>query len=756
MDAIQLLKKYFGYDSFRPGQEEMVTAILEGRDALAIMPTGAGKSICYQLPALALPGVTLVISPLISLMQDQVKALNAAGISAAYINSSLTESQISKALYYAGQERYKIIYAAPERLMSEEFQAFAASARISMITVDEAHCISQWGQDFRPSYLKIAEFIGFLPYRPRISAFTATATGEVKDDIVCSLGMENPKVLVTGFDRANLFFRVENIRNKDSFILKYLDGHPEESGIIYCATRKNVDKLYELLLEHGTAVSRYHAGLDPAERKKNQDDFIYDVRPIIVATNAFGMGIDKSNVRFVIHYNMPQNMENYYQEAGRAGRDGAEAQCILLFSAQDVVIDKFLLERKDFSGMDAENAELLRRRDAQRLHQMEYYCHTPGCLRNYILEYFGERTAQPCGYCSNCQKEFTEIDMTFEAKWIINCVAETRGRYGTNVVTGTLLGANRAKLTEYKTTEYKSYGMLKGRKEETLKMLISQMIEEGYLVQSDDAYSLLRMGKEVRRLHDESVRVMLKVHEEEKEAVTETSKSAQKRKTDALTSAGFELFEELRQLRLEIAKEEKMPPYIIFSDKTLIDMCVKFPRGEAEMMKVSGVGENKYQKYGQRFLEAIAKFAERNPEKVTAIGADEEQEEAEAVKSVKKKRKNQKQEFSLTAEQAEHFTYAEKYYVSELKDELNRLIDTEVMKKVSTTPILDFFKEEGLITEKQVNGVWKKFATEYGAAEGIETVKKVSKAGMPYELLVYPENVQKMAVDYFVGLSAED
>ena len=348
MTPLEALKRYFGYDSFRPGQAEIVDAILTGRDALAIMPTGAGKSICYQVPALLLPGLTLVISPLISLMQDQVKALNAAGIRAAYINSSLSESQISRALNLAAEGSYKIIYVAPERLESGAFRSFAAAADISMVTVDEAHCISQWGQDFRPSYLKILDFVDSLPERPILSAFTATATREVRDDIICTLRLHDPELLVTGFDRPNLYFQVEQTHRKDDFVLQYLRDHPGESGIIYCATRKNVDKLQALLADYGFAATKYHAGLAAETRKKNQNDFIYDKAPVIVATNAFGMGIDKSNVRFVLHYNMPQSMENYYQEAGRAGRDGLPSQCGLLFSAQDVVINKILLDRKDF------------------------------------------------------------------------------------------------------------------------------------------------------------------------------------------------------------------------------------------------------------------------------------------------------------------------------------------------------------------------------------------------------------------------
>ena len=613
MNALETLKTYFGYDTFREGQEKIVEAILANRDVLAIMPTGAGKSICYQIPALILPGITLVISPLISLMQDQVKALNDAGIHAAFINSSLTENQISKALYLAASGRYKIIYVAPERLENYEFLEFARNVEISMVTVDESHCISQWGQDFRPSYLKIVEFVKNLPKRPIVSAFTATATEEVKNDILCTLSLADPEVVITGFDRKNLYYSVENIRRKDEFIMEYIEKHPTESGIIYCATRKNVDNLFELLFKRGVPVTRYHAGLTNETRKKNQDDFIYDRTPVIIATNAFGMGIDKSNVRYVIHYNMPQSMENYYQEAGRAGRDGENSQCILLFSLQDVMIDRMLLDNKDFSDVDEEDEYLIRQRDIRRLQTMEGYCKTTGCLRNYILEYFGEKTSGPCDNCGNCHREYHEVDMTAEAKWVVNCVAETRGRYGLTIVLGTLMGAKRARLRELRTDQYKSYGALSGHSEAELRTLISQMTEMGYLYQTQEKYSVLKLGN-ITPLKDANTRVIMRTYEEkEPDKKKKIQKAVRKRSTDALTSAGYDLFEVLRKLRLEIAKEESMPPYIIFSDKTLIDMCVKKPSDEEEMLNVSGGGENKLKKYGQRFLEEIQKFCTERP-----------------------------------------------------------------------------------------------------------------------------------------------
>ena len=625
MDKYGILKHYFGYDSFRPGQEKLVDAILAGQDVLGIMPTGAGKSLCYQVPALLMSGITLVVSPLISLMKDQVGALNQAGVHAAYINSSLTDNQITKALAFAKQGRYKIIYVAPERLETWGFLDFATHVEISMITVDEAHCISQWGQDFRPSYVKIVDYINSLPARPVVSAFTATATNEVKTDIECILRLDNPKVVITGFDRKNLYYSVEHIsgKNRDRYISNYVKEHIDESGIIYCATRKNVDTLYETLSSMGISVTRYHAGLSNEERKRNQDDFIYDRSLVVVATNAFGMGIDKSNVRYVIHYNMPQSMENYYQEAGRAGRDGENSQCVLLFSAQDVMIDRMLLDNKDFSDVDEEDEFLIRQRDIRRLQIMEGYCKTTGCLRNYILEYFGEKTFGPCDNCGNCHREYHETDMTREAKWVVNCVAETRGRYGLTIVIGTLLGAKRARLRELGADKYKSYGALNDHSEAELRALISQMTEMGYLYQTQERYSVLKLG-DISPLRDENTHVIMRTYEEkEPDKKKKPQKSVRKRSTDALTAAGYDLFEALRKLRLEIAKEEAMPPYIVFSDKTLIDMCIKCPSNEEEMLEVSGVGENKLKKYGQRFLEEIQKFCLERPNAVLSMSEDE-------------------------------------------------------------------------------------------------------------------------------------
>lgn len=601
----QALKILFGYDSFRTGQKSVIDSILAGRDAFAVMPTGAGKSVCYQIPAVILPGITLVVSPLISLMQDQVKALNEAGVPAAFINSSLSEKDYNETIRRARQGIYKIIYIAPERLVTEGFLALAKSVPISMVTVDEAHCISQWGQDFRPSYMKIVEFVKTLEKRPIISAFTATATETVREDIVCTLGLQNPFTLVNRFDRENLFFQVEKPKNKEQYILKYISRHSGDSGIIYCATRKNVDNIYELLKSKGISVGKYHAGMSAVERKKMQDDFVFDYTSIVVATNAFGMGIDKSNVRFVIHYNMPQSMENYYQEAGRAGRDGLDAKCILLFSPQDIVINRFLLDHKEMQDLNPADRETVRERDVRRLQVMERYCYTTECLRNYILKYFGENPEKPCQDCGNCLREFETLDMTEAAKKVINCVYEAKGRYGKQIIIDTVAGAKTARLEEIGTVRYKSYGVLAGTNKNLLRRLIEQLVLEGYLRVGD--YQVLKLG-DISGLKNPEASVFVKITDEDKQP-EKTAKTKKKAKSvETLTSSGYKLFERLKKLRLEIAREESMPPYIIFSDKTLIDMAAKMPASKPEMLDVSGVGENKFAKYGERFLEVIEEY----------------------------------------------------------------------------------------------------------------------------------------------------
>lgn len=750
MTPLEALKRYFGYDSFRPGQEEIVSALLAGRDALAIMPTGAGKSLCYQVPALLLPGLTLVISPLISLMQDQVKGLNAAGIHAAFINSSLTETQIARALDLAAEGSYKLVYVAPERLESPVFRSFAAGADISMVTVDEAHCISQWGQDFRPSYLKILDFIDSLPRRPIVSAFTATATREVKDDIVCTLRLHNPKVLVTGFDRPNLYFQVERTRRKDDFVIQYLRGHPGESGIIYCATRKNVDKLQELLTEYSFAATKYHAGLSAEARRKNQNDFIYDTAPVIVATNAFGMGIDKSNVRFVLHYNMPQSMENYYQEAGRAGRDGLPSQCVLLFSAQDVIINKFLLDKKDFAEMDDEEADLLRQRDLQRLQTMERYCQTTECLRNYILAYFGEHPTAPCGNCGSCSNDFDEFDMTDAAKWMINCVAELRGRYGKAILFGTLQGANRARLRELGAERFKSYGRMKDIPRETLERLLAQLLEDGYLVQSDDQYAVLHIGDIAPLKAGGQVLVKLPPQREPEQA--RAPKPKRRSPMDALTSAGLELFNQLRQLRFDTAQREGLPPYVVFGDKSLVDMCLRAPRRAEDMLGIYGMGERKYEKYGAAFFAVIDAYRADHPDAVLSL--DPPAPEPEKPLPSEKKKKPPKAErpaFYLTAEDARSFNYQDSYTGAELKAALIEAAGDPDVKAPTIKEIDEWLLAQRLIgMERLPTKGFYYVPTPAGVDAGLRSEDKVSARGTPYSVLLFTPEAQRMVVEHFI------
>lgn len=611
MDKNQILKHYFGYDTYRTGQESLIDSIMEGVDTLGIMPTGSGKSLCFQIPALMMQGITLVISPLISLMKDQVSALNQAGIHAAFLNSSLSETQYFKALALAKEGRYPIIYVAPERLMTNSFLDFALQADIVMIAVDEAHCVSQWGQDFRPSYLKIVDFIKQLTKRPVVSAFTATATKEVKEDIIDILMLNEPTIVATGYDRPNLYLGVQAPKDKFSAMKNYIDCRPNQNGIIYCLTRKLVEEVCSRLEAEGLSVTRYHAGLRDDERKQNQDDFIYDRKQIMVATNAFGMGIDKSDVRYVIHYNMPKNLESYYQEVGRCARDGEPGECILYYSGQDVVTNQFFIQNnQDNQDLDDFTRELVVERDHERLKKMTYYCFTNECLRDYILRYFGEYGTNYCGNCSNCLTQFETVDVTESAKALIGCVQTSHQRYGVNVIIDTVHGANTAKIRQYRMDENQYHGSLAKIPAYKLRQIFNHLLVNGYLTITDNEYSIVKLTEDSSQVLEQETPVVMKMAKEQ-ERIDKPAKSKKTRKAKAagiiLSEIEEQIFERLRALRTEIAREEKVPPYIVFSDKTLIHMCRANPRTKSEMLEITGVGDAKYEKYGERFLEVLAK-----------------------------------------------------------------------------------------------------------------------------------------------------
>lgn len=603
-DKLSVLKEYFGHDSFREGQGRITDSLLGGRDVLGIMPTGAGKSICYQVPALMFDGITIVVSPLISLMKDQVSALVQSGVAAAYINSSLTHAQYLKVLQNIKSGKYKIIYVAPERLCAPAFLGICRNLNISMVAVDEAHCVSQWGQDFRPSYLKIPDFIDALNSRPVVGAFTATATGAVRDDIKTLLRLVSPLVVTTGFDRPNLFFSVMQPKNKSIELMKLIKERKNESGIVYCSTRKAVEEVCELLQKNGFAATRYHAGLDENERRRNQDDFAYDRATIMVATNAFGMGIDKSNVSFVIHYNMPKNMESYYQEAGRAGRDGRSADCILLYSAKDVRTNQFLINNSEPNpDLTEDEQEEVRRRDRERLKQMTFYCTTHKCLRKFILEYFGDKGPERCEKCSNCLSNHENTDITVDAQKIMSCVARTGQRYGKKVICDVLRGSKNERLISAGLSRQSTYGIMADCPEKRLRDIIDHLCENGYMTAQGDEYPILKLAPKSRGVltGQETLRMMLEIPQKKKAAAA---------KDAPLSPADEKLLAALKDLRKSLAMRQSIPAYVVFTDATLIDMCRLKPKTQEEFMEVSGVGQAKSQRYGEVFLTVIAEFSE--------------------------------------------------------------------------------------------------------------------------------------------------
>jgi len=599
-DKFAVLEQYFGYHAFRGGQEQMIDAIVAGKDALGIMPTGAGKSICFQIPSLILPGVSLVISPLISLMKDQVNALTQAGIPAAFLNSSLTASQQRRVLDNARQGKYTILYVAPERLSAPEFLEFSRQAEIPFVGVDEAHCVSQWGQDFRPSYLRISEFIQGMDVRPVVGAFTATATKRVREDMVRLLCLRDPMVVSTGFDRQNLYFEVDNPRDKFGALRLFLEQREGKSGIVYCLTRKTVEEVCQRLRDLGLPATRYHAGLPDQERKGNQERFQADEAPVMVATNAFGMGIDKSNVSYVVHYNMPKNMEGYYQEAGRAGRDGAPAECLLLYSGQDVITNQFLIDKaRDNEEMDGEAMEAFRLEERARLRVMTFYCHTQDCLRAYILRYFGDRAPVRCGNCSNCTGNTSKEDVTVEAQKILSCVKRMGERFGMGMVIDTLRGSRNEKVLRFGFDKLSTYGIMADTKATRLREIINQLVLGGYLTLTNTEFPVLQLGPGAKGLLFGGETVTVNVAKARKEATERPPRQTRGQLRDP------RLFSKLQALRGKLASIQSVPAFVIFADASLLDMCNKRPTTREELLEVSGVGQAKLERYGDKFLEVI-------------------------------------------------------------------------------------------------------------------------------------------------------
>lgn len=617
MDKFEALKQYFGYDSFREGQEPVVDAILSGRDVLCVMPTGAGKSICYQIPALVSEGTTLVISPLISLMKDQVQSLCAAGVPAAYINSSLTYPQYLRVVQNAAEGRYKLIYAAPERLLSEEFCAIWNRCKLSVVAVDEAHCVSQWGQDFRPSYLKIIEFVDRLPTRPTIAAFTATAAHQVREDIRNLLKLRDPYQCVTGFDRPNLYFGVLRPKHKKDTLIELLRDYQDKSGIIYCLSRKLVEDVCDMLRENGLPATRYHAGLVPEERHENQEDFLYDRKPIMVATSAFGMGIDKSNVSYVIHYNMPTDLESYYQEAGRAGRDGAPADCILLFSPSDYHnCLRLITPSEPNPELTPEQQQILFQRAQNRLSAMYNYGNSNECLRGQILRYFGESASDHCGNCSYCLSNHVRRDVTVDVQKLLSCIRRSGERYGGAVVISILRGVTSPKIKEAGLDTLSTWAIMKENTADYLWQVVNFCLEKG-LIEKDSTYGSLAVSAEGWGFLKNGGQLTLSLPEDfpiTSATHGEKKKSAKLQKSGPVEPVNEELYGVLKELRKTLAEQEGLPPYVVATNVLLNEMCIHLPATESEMLAIHGMGKVKFEQYGMAFLKAIQRWRDDNPD----------------------------------------------------------------------------------------------------------------------------------------------
>lgn len=736
--ANMILKEYFGYDSLRTGQDKIIENILSNRDVVGIMPTGAGKSICFQIPAMIFEGVTIVISPLISLMKDQVNSLTQIGIKAAYLNSSLTESQYFNVLDNMKRGEYKIIYVAPERLLVNGFLEIIKKLNISMLTIDEAHCISQWGQDFRPSYMQIIDFIDKLPVRPIVSAFTATATSIVKEDIINILNLHNPYVLVTGFDRSNLYFEVQKPDDKYKALERFLEDKKDESGIIYCSTRDNVEKVCDYLNDNDYEATRYHAGLSDRERKVNQEDFIYDRCKIMVATNAFGMGIDKSNVSFVVHFNMPKDLESYYQEAGRAGRDGSDAHCLLLYSGQDIRTNLYMIENsKDRNYENIEIERELKERDRERLKIMSNYCHTSSCLRQYILNYFGEDLSEDCGNCSNCRTEFEDVDITIPAQKIISCVIKTRERFGINMIIDILRGSKNKRIISMGLDKISTYNIMT-ETESFTKEIINYLILNDYLYTTNDEFPILRIGKFAGKFIKEKENLSMKVVKINRNIFDSASNEkslrskAKSKKTVNLHDVDAELLSRLKALRLSLAAEQKVPAFVIFPDSTLIDMCVKMPQTDKELLEVSGVGKLKLERYGNKFLDILTSKKAVNIVEYNESSINESDETKMVLNEIK--------------------VFEEPVNISTIADQIN-IVLMQQGKKVTSIKLNNWLVEEGYLEVIEEDENKRKSPTIKGEELGITSIEKKNFKGQTYYSIFFNKNAQQFIVDNFNKVS---
>lgn len=739
MDKQTILQERFGFPSFRDGQEALIDAILAGRDVFGVMPTGGGKSLCYQIPALLLEGLTLVVSPLISLMKDQVAALKEAGIPAAFLNSSLTPAQQREVLRRAGLGAYRLIYVTPERLLTNSFLEFAAGQRIALLAVDEAHCVSQWGQDFRPNYLDIPAFVRRLSRRPVLAAFTATATAEVGEDVVRLLELREPLRLVTGFDRPNLYFDVRRERDKAAWLMNYLQQHRDRSGIVYCATRKTVEQLCEKLRAAGFAATRYHAGLDDAERRENQEDFAYDRATVMVATNAFGMGIDKSNVSFVIHYNMPKNIESYYQEAGRAGRDGAPADCILLFSPGDVITAEYLIQNgSDREQLDEETQTRLLIRDMMRLRQMQAYCKTDGCYRAALLDYFGEAHRPTCDRCGNCVRreeepagEMVEEDMTLAARKILSCVRRVewmnRVGLGETMLVLVLAGSRDKTLLAREYDLLPTYGVMKDCKRPLLHEYVRALVKQGYLLQVPGDYEVLRTAEKANRVLFENEAVLW-WHAASKQTRPGRKPAA----AGGPGAAEQSLFDRLRGLRAELARQAGVPAYVIFHDASLLKLAELQPATELELLTVSGVGEQKAKKYGRAVLDVIAEW----------------KQEQQTKKSSKARKKEPQPPLHLRPEQlARYVCDPDGISMTEFARRLTALKEEGEAGELTGHRLSEQLLTEGYLKEQSAEtDNLRRRPTPAGEDVGITLTERTGKDGRSFTMVTLTEQAQRWLI----------